>query len=563
MHSIIDLSYRATLPEFLDVIYPEVAEHIRESFNDLIDQLGHENRESLSYWLASAELRNPTVCRLFHDLIFVTMVKDAKIFPHPCRILIDNPYLVSTLGQSDSLRKRGIILVRKHSQLIYALRKVRRYFYGVHSVIRFLVELTLIRLASSCPSVIYEQDLTLIDTFAIQGFITEDRYYTGLYDSLDTAEKKKVRFVPQFSDLNFWKLFKASKLLNKRSDKFFVKEAFIRWRDVISILRLKNETKRLKVNNVRFKNFDVSNLLERELQSVERVHGVLRGALNYYFVANLKRNEWNIGKAVCWFENQSIDKGWSKGFTEYFPEIDTVGYQGFVAGPMSVRPLSIEALAGAVPKYIGVMGKGFIDDCLEFDANILKTQIVPAFRFSWIDSPQRQLSKFNADQFITILIVLPGDKRICDRVISILRDLDGGLENGVFLIKTHPRVSFGSLISRNQTLFTDVSSKMMGELFQRAHVVISTEMTSAGYEAALRGLPVIVVSPDSCSRDLMPQGMPSTLWYLARTTDQIKHAYKKIINLYNQEFSFVSQAEVAREHCLAKVTEKSVRKLLF
>ncbi|MEK9685650.1 MAG: hypothetical protein VW226_13990, partial [Rhodospirillaceae bacterium] len=340
---------------------------------------------------------------------------------------------------------------------------------------------------------------------------------------------------------------------------------FLKKRDIASILSVCLRISRLRITGLHFYSVDVSKLLESELRSADRLHGSLRGALGYLFVKRLKEAKIHPKRAISWFEGQAIDRGWSLGFGNFMPEVDTLGYQGFVGGPMSSKVNNSESVALAVPKCVGVMGKGFSENAQEFIGDRTHIEVSPAFRFSQAAPvPLDWSSQFSGDP-TPVLIALPGDLGLSERFLSAVEEAFQHPNSLAAWVKPHPRIAYEdlNLSDGGNIRWRNMSDHSMSDLLSKAKLLMCPELTSVGFESVLAGRPAIIFSSTFSENDLMPAGLPKGLWRLATTPSEILIAYKEFNDAYGRGVTYDGLSREARESCLAPVNPASVTKFLF
>ena len=75
--------------------------------------------------------------------------------------------------------------------------------------------------------------LILIDKYIFPGYITRERYYTGLIDNLEYKHIQNIYFVPSIFHFTFTDLFSVYKKLIKSQNNYLFKEKFINFSDII------------------------------------------------------------------------------------------------------------------------------------------------------------------------------------------------------------------------------------------------------------------------------------------------------------------------------------------
>ena len=89
------------------------------------------------------------------------------------------------------------------------------------------------------------------------------------------------------------------------------------------------EKKKFVSNHIKFNQWDLSSIVNEEIKSNKNFYPALLGNLNFKFL-RLKENNIQIKKIISLFENQASGRGWCLGSRTYFPEVENLGYQGFM-----------------------------------------------------------------------------------------------------------------------------------------------------------------------------------------------------------------------------------------
>ena len=99
----------------------------------------------------------------------------------------------------------------------------------------------------------------------------------------------------------------------------------------------------------------------------------------------------------------------------------------------------------------------------------------------------------------------------------------------------------------------------MSALLHSTSLVITSELTSIGFEAALVGIPVIFLSQALPPVDLMPTGVPGDLWSIARDEVDLIEKYESYLALRMNHGSLGESALMARAKLLTRVSQARVR----
>ena len=81
-----------------------------------------------------------------------------------------------------------------------------------------------------------KKPLTLIDVFVFPGYISKDRYYNGLWENLNSEQKKTTFFVPSFSDTPMKEMVSAYEELRTADRNFLIKEDYLKISDFLYVI---------------------------------------------------------------------------------------------------------------------------------------------------------------------------------------------------------------------------------------------------------------------------------------------------------------------------------------
>jgi len=560
----IDLSWHAQLPSKWQLYYRETSLNLRKDFCSLIDDVSSSWDGSLDGWLVSASMRDQYSSRLFHDIVTLVMLKNYK---HEIKdgdsIVIDDPTMFAILKIYANNNQKKIQIFWSTPLMTRMIKNIRTLLSPLRTHFRIFSEWLTAKLGSLdyTPNLNLNKDLIVIDTFAIPGFVLEDRYYSGLWELLSQQDKSKVRFIPQFSEMTLNQIYKATIDIKKHPERFILKDQLIKLTDLLWAAGHWYRRNKINISRVDFSGFEITPLIRRELSSTSALNGALRGLLNYRFVMRLSQIECNVVKAIDWFENQGIDRGWSAGFRRFLPKATTMGYQGFSSSAISTKPTTAEQRAGVIPQTIAVMGSAFIKPLREFCPD-LDITVAPAFRFKWVWEYNASYKKQNKNPII--LIALPGEVRICRKVLELVSEASKEMAEIEYRIKTHPRAPLSSIFLKDDSWkkWAVNASRSLKEEFSDATLIIGAEFSTVGMEAVSIGLPTIFVVPQGGVSGLMPEGVPDTMWSIATDVDSLVQLVPEFVEMSNHDSNILKLAGEARSYMFEPVTNQTAIKFI-
>jgi len=407
--------------------------------------------------------------------------------------------------------------------------------------------------------------LTLIDTFIMPGYIEKDRYYPGVLDVLSADERQHVWFVPHLYGFHPWQYMSVVKRLRKSEINFILKDDFLKFGDYWCLWRHLFRVRRLRIRASSFCGVDISSLVREELTGFRGVSSSHAPLLNYRFVKRLREAGVRLRLVIDWFENQSIDKGWNAGFRRVFPEVETIGYQGFIVSPhyLCMYPTKEERDNRVIPHKVAVIGRGLVQSARRFCSD-LNVCVAPAIRFQHVWEKRKYLP---AEDVYTILVALPMMMSDAIHMLKLLaRTADEGIDGVRFWIKPHPAASQ----SRIQTAFSrgwpkrfEFTDGDFGDCVEKSNLLISSA-SSACMETLAKGIPVIVVGNSSgLTHNPMPETVTSDIWRLCYSSKEVERAiqfYRSCGPEKTNEYTEVGRR--IRQEYFEPVTDEGIRKFL-
>ena len=154
---------------------------------------------------------------------------------------------------------------------------------------------------------------------------------------------KNGMFVPTYAYMSYFKRLLLNIKLVKRND-YIIKEQFLNFFDILSLFKILifPFLHSKKFSNISIWNFD--KVVRNEMFNFTQYESIFTSILNYYFVKRIKDKSLNIYKAINYFENQNIDKGWNLGFKTFYNKEICFGYQAFNYLPeaFNISPSELE-----------------------------------------------------------------------------------------------------------------------------------------------------------------------------------------------------------------------------
>ncbi len=531
---ILDLAH---LSEQDTILLNHVAEDIRKPYNELVTGLseGHEN--NIDWIVSSIASRSiflsPLVWHCYHLGFIREKLKQSEI---PAKIIVHDPVLAKVIQKFTEKNYRGV-------QVHYAGSLKPRAKAALKPLYQFGLATRLLRLyiaARRQPATrpLPEQPATLIDTFVLGNSFAKgdynDRYYPGMREALGSEELEQVYYVPTF--IGITKRFgDAIRHIRRSSYRFLLKEDVLQPSDYwFAFTHFFRRKKISRFYDVDFLGFDIAPLVNRELTSTAWDSSTILALLIYKFTARLRERGVRLRLVVDWFENQVIDRALHAGLQQYYPDVPTAGYSGFVVSSVYnfyMHPTVSEHATGIVPKECNVIGVGHSPLMKEYCPE-LSVQVAPAYRFGGV---WRERSAWPDDGVSSVLIALPIGLRESVEILRVVLPFCTSAAGSriQFRIKAHPSIPVEVI---KQSVGVPLPSTMefvdgdFNTWVERSHVLISNS-SSTCVEALAKGIPVVIIgSLSGITQNPVPDTIRDDIWSLCYTPEEVAAALERYLN---------------------------------
>lgn len=502
----------------------KIAWQIRGAYIELITTLGQHRRGDVDWWVTSLASRNTYICPLYLRLCKLMLVFDLHEKGRlPDEVVTDSTALAGIIKQhlGGALK---VTLVRNKGMFAKSLDYCSRYaaaFY--HATFQYLCSLMWLK-KRKLPA----DGAILVDIFISSDNMIEnkidDRYYPGMTEVLEESQRKNFFYTPtHYKVKNYPAHFRK---LNRCRDRFLLKEDVLTLADYLYALMHPLRLRR-PAGKVGFFGIDIGNLVREALSETISNSGSIEGLLRYRFARRLKKLDFRPGKIIEWFENQEVDHGAIAGWRKFFPELEVVGYQGFLSSPhyFSSIPIEQEQEYQLLPTRIVVIGENSVDSVKEFAPN-LEVKTGPAFRFS---SLWNEIEITRDREGFNILAALPIHFRESSKIIDMLAGaikINRGLSSVIIFVKPHPTwkaVDVRRLLSGREFEYELLSSSF-DDALAVSDLIVSAASSVCAYAIA-RAVPCVVVgTPGSLLENSIHKDVDSRLWKICYLAEELADA---------------------------------------
>ena len=515
----------------------------------------------MDWWVTPVAARNVFSSDLFLRCCQLVLVIRALDRGDPIGCVVSDSRGLATILRRALTRYQAAPRVEERDRATTVRRalllRVRRLSAVVFHAFGQLVFSRLMRGGRALPK---GEAVVLVDTFVYPNSFDNgyrDRHYPGLLDHLGEDQKRIVYFVPTYYRIrNYPRLFRA---LRGSSENLLVKEDYLRLADYIHALTHPFRLRAFAVAECDYGGIDVAPLVNEALRASFAASGSIEGLLRYRLAQRLSEAGVTVRAMVDWFENQELDHGWNAGFRRFFPQVPTIGYQGFVVSRhyLCMFPTEEEAHLRLIPHRVAVVGRALVDAAREFCPG-LDVDIAPAFRFAHL---WRERAPRDENDPYTILVALPlvGDES--NRLVEVITAATAHTSAWAILVKPHP-ASPRNALGRHAQHFQVVTADF-DTLLDHADVLVSAA-SSACVEAVARGIPVIVLgSQAGLTLNPIPEGTSPELWALCHDAADVRLELERFEDCDPQTLDRRrTLGEALREQLFTRPTREGVEALL-
>jgi hypothetical protein len=363
---ILDLRINSMLDSSVYDSLKKISLNLKNEFNSLIARISEHQSKNLNWWVERPSTRNTLQSPLYYRFCCLYLVRDLiQAGTSLDKVIVDSHAMLTVIRElkerkSYNFEIEGPAKGPPHFHN-YFLKSLKPFFVSLKRLVMQLIASKKTKHLSPEPP---KEDLILIDQFVFPGFITEQRYYNGLWDALSPQQKEKTFFVPTLVMMKEEEFEPAYRALRTSERNFLIKEDYLTFFDLLYSLFHIFHVWFIKPPPQEVMGIDFSPLIREELLSGGGYESALEGLLNYRFAKRLKERSFDLSLVIDWWEGQPLDKGWNLGFHTYFPNTPRKGYLGYAPRTMELqlRPSESEIQYGAAPETISTIGEQFSSD---------------------------------------------------------------------------------------------------------------------------------------------------------------------------------------------------------
>lgn len=557
------------------ILLNKISVSIVEDYNLLIEDVFYATDRSIDWLVSSTLSRNTYMNPLFINLCYLQLVKlviknDKEIK----KVIVSNKELKVVL--SESFKRKNIVIEiavsNDNSSFKERIKKRRiRLLIDFYRNIGKLCVMWLLGRKKRKDAVSRDRPIILIDTFFLLSMFKNnrfnDRYYPGLLDHLSKDEKRDIFFTPEVLIRNYRELKKALEIAEKVKEQFIFRIDYLKTVDYLFALASPIRIKKIKFDNFSVLGDNIGSLLKAHFYDNVLNWSSLAGLLNYRFFRRLKESGVKLRKVIDWNENQVIDRGFNKGLNDYYPNVPSVGYQGYIISSdfnFYIHPTKWEVDSGIVPDEIAVVGRELAQNTKKYYKD-LNVSVAPAFRFNGVWKEDAVYARGESN---IILVALPISFKESEEIIKLIIDMlrIKKSDDLIFHIKPHPSLNIDGLKRKFKGEWREEFSTVGGDFTERVKesFLMLGNTSSTCVETLAMGIPVIIIGSQSgLTQNPIPNTISNDFWRLCYTPYELRDVIEYFYDRKRKmKSSFADNAKRIREQCFKPVTREGVRRFL-
>ena len=119
--------------------------------------------------------------------------------------------------------------------------------------------------------------------------------------------------------------------------------------------------------------------------------GFAKAMNKYQYFRRIKKRGIKINGFLNWFENQTIDRAFNLSAKKFYPDVTTIGYQGYIFPKYELHknPIDLEIKLNTIPNFLALISEREIEKRQKFSREI-NFMLAPALRYSYLENIQYQ-----------------------------------------------------------------------------------------------------------------------------------------------------------------------------
>ena len=374
----------------------------------------------------------------------------------------------------------------------------------------------------------------IIDTYIFENSFDRtgkfiNKYFSGLYEFL--CEKDiSVGLYPIFYHIPLKKLKYIFKSICQSNTKFLLLEDILKPIDYLSVLIYPIKRLRHFEKVQSFLGINIQPLVNEENWIKINSSGFIFSLLAGKLTKRLREIGTRLTAYINWSESQTYHKAIISGFHRDFSEVEVIGGKPYFPplNQLNVFNTKAERAFGFAPDRVITCGKKLKNIFSVYDKE-KRYDVGPSFRYGYLRNTidDNHIHTEGICKNRIVLVLLPYSESISRHILaSSTKAIRNAMDNGWNIkFKVHPTLTesdkfalFREYDMRNECI--EVTDEELGSLLPKTSAVVSSA-SSAAIESICFGIPVISIGMPIGQDFNMIDYLPSSMWRLAYTDDEI------------------------------------------
>ncbi len=507
----------------IDQLFVEFQDDFEKLIKNIFTNNKHDNVDLLFCNIVS---RNNDENPIFYNICLIELslrlFKEGKI----------NKIITSNNEQKKILKEKikGIKIISKENKNFLFINNTINFFKNILYLIKLRINRDLKRKKKikGLKNILLTEIFFIPNMFAEQNY--EDRYYGNFSEIIKEKKNLNLVFFPIFFqqaiNKNFIKL--AEKKIN-----LILQSDFLKIEDYIKSLFFFKRIKRLNLDKINFRNFNVTSLVKYELKNSRFNQSSVIALLNYFCFKRMKEEDLDIKICIDWYENQIVDKGFNYAKNIFFPDVKSKGYLG--SNPIlevnrNFIPSSLEISKNVTPNEICLINPKYFELFKEFRKDI-KFSLVPALRSQKMFDEKNFQNISRKFESVKILINFTGFHSDNLEMIELINNCKIFKSKKIDLFlrphKAYKKEIFRKLLSKE--IFFKFSVNNFYDEMKNTQILVSRPNTAC-FESLIFGVPVLITRR---KRSFIPikasKAFPKNLWFFCNDSNDLDENINRII----------------------------------
>ena len=533
----------------------------RHSYLEWITELGKKN-DNLVWWSSSISERNTYGDSLYHAICYLRIGLDHVAEENaPLLIVAESQALLYSLANHTTAQGKVCEFHPLRGFVLEFFRWQASWAFYFLDALQAILDAHLTRRGRSAIPPCAAKPRVMIHSCMDESYFGNDGTAHDRYFGLLAAELRgrgyDVMIMPWLHNLKRSRR-KAFAWFRRHSDQYLIPEDFYSLWDYAWAAWVVMRQMALIPGQHYFQSMDITQLVREACWKQSRRVGAANFVLYYRLASKLARRGFRLDYFVDMFENMITEKPQVMGYRSFMPEVTTVGFQHYGESlPLMLCLFTTpeEAAFAPHPDVIVCNSKHMLMRMEQMGFPRQKLHVGPSLRYSHLmgefKPPVTECDK--------TLVILPLGEDIMAEMLSLLRQAFPEPEGNVFWLKPHPMMNSGVLKRITAHLpehFSLVTGNMELWLSRAACVVVAA--STAAFEAALAGVPVVVVGRET-DFDLNPLAWFPEFAPPVHSSQELREQVLRYLNLdYSGRQGQQAWARRLREEAISPITDATL-----